>query len=467
MEFNADGSALATMDAAGRLILWDADTGDWQAFDYPDDLNYTLRYTPADALLVAGATGYESESPDNTIFVWNAVPYDPTPTHTFTGHQTPVTSVAFTPDGSALIASDGDESTPNASFYTWALDEDQSPRATISWTQDYDRPLLQATDFAFSPDGTLTAALIATDRVAFWSTPDLAGDMTIESAAYTLGFSRVHSIAFSPDGRQFVAIGSPAAVDSNVIRVWTIPADSARAEPPPLCVFWTDLDNVPLFDAPLTNGVNPPDTVLSVNVRYPILQTHFEHFLIQFDDTVSGWVDRRSGRTDGNNCLDIPEDGRSLVDFLSLCWFTNDSGVEQPAYLNPDSNSDAITIVQPAPTAYVVLDQRDGYYLLYYDHAFSAWVDASTGHLSGGCDDDASATGARVMAGANLWTAPDVKTGVITATIETEQAVTILDGPATGPIRADSDLEGAWYLIETGDGVTGWVWEGRLAFDSG
>jgi hypothetical protein len=71
------------------------------------------------------------------------------------------------------------------------------------------------------------------------------------------------------------------------------------------------------------------------------------------------------------------------------------------------------------------------------------------------------------MAGANLWSAPDVKTGVITATIATEQAVTILDGPTTGPIRADSDLEGVWYLIETSDGVTGWVWEGRLAFDSG
>ena len=226
------------------------------------------------------------------------------------------------------------------------------------------------------------------------------------------------------------------------------------------CVFHTDLERVPLSGAPLSNILEIAETTLTPSVAYPILQSHFEHFNIVVDDS-AGWVDRRAGTLDGD-CASIPEDETSLRDYATLCWFA--SNVNQPTYGDPDDDSIRIASVE-AGHSYVVLQRHpDGFYLLYYDHAFSAWVDANAGQLSGDCD-DLTSPGA-IIAEARVWSEPNVNTGAVLATLSAGTDVRIVSQPTRGPIRLDTGEEGDWHRVQTTDrDVTGWVWVGVLAFD--
>jgi hypothetical protein len=171
-------------------------------------------------------------------------------------------------------------------------------------------------------------------------------------------------------------------------------------------------------------------------------------------------VDRRSGMLSGA-CDTIPVDNTPLADFPTVCTLTSTSTI-------PFYSDSALTVSQNALAAgtYVVTSQTSRAYLVRIDHAFGGWVPSSAGSLSGACGTlppDAGLT-ARALANARAWTVPNVKTGQIAATLADGSSVVIVAGPVHGPIRLDTDDEGAWYQVYQAGQVVGWVWEARLDF---
>jgi len=72
-----------------------------------------------------------------------------------------------------------------------------------------------------------------------------------------------------------------------------------------------------------------------------------------------------------------------------------------------------------------------------------------------------------VSGNARLWSEPDVKQGTPVGELAEGTEVNLLEGPVDGFIRADSDVLGSWYRVETQDGsVSGWLWAGRIEIKS-
>jgi hypothetical protein len=244
-----------------------------------------------------------------------------------------------------------------------------------------------------------------------------------------------------------------------ILAVWVgvMPAPTISAQTS--CAFTPTVEGARLYHAPLTD---PSQEIgaLTVGMAYLVQRQHAEHYYVTLDGVTGGWVDRRSGMLSGA-CDAIPVDNTPLGDFPTVCTLTSTDTI-------PFYGDSALTEPRNALAAgtYVVTSQTSRAYLVRIDHAFGGWVPSSAGSLSGACDTlppDASLT-ARALADARAWTVPNVKTGQIAATLAEGSSVVIVAGPVLGPIRLDTNDEGAWYQVYQTGQVVGWVWEARLDF---
>jgi WD40 repeat protein len=100
MEFNNDGSSLATAGMDGCVKIWSVSDGKCiHTLDGPTESIDWLNWHPRGNVLLAGSS-------DFTVWMWNAQSGDFM--MTFSGHAGPVSCGSFTPDGKAVVTGGGE-----------------------------------------------------------------------------------------------------------------------------------------------------------------------------------------------------------------------------------------------------------------------------------------------------------------------------------------------------------------------
>jgi hypothetical protein len=227
------------------------------------------------------------------------------------------------------------------------------------------------------------------------------------------------------------------------------------------CTFTGTLDVTPLYTAPLTDPTQQADTILS-GVSYPVTLRAYEHFYIELDNAHGGWVDRRSGITEGA-CDAVPLDETPLTDYPTVCAVT--LGAETTLYAGS-----ALAVEKDAIPAgvYVVTMRTDTAYNVRLGHAYGGWIASSDGQLKPNCDrvPPEPYRTATALDNARVWSAPDVASGSALYTLEPGQRVLVVAGPVRGPIRFDTDDQGDWYQVYVDGQASGWVWSERLTLST-
>ena len=202
LAFNADGSRLAS--AGGSLILlWDLTaTGPIGRFEgHTRDIR-ALAFSPDDTLLASGGN-------DRTIRLWDLV--SATPLAVLEGHSAPVLDLVFSPDG-AWIASAGEDGTlrlwDSASGGSLTLAEHEAPVRAV----------------AFTPDGTLLIAGIGGESgpptLELW---DVAQRARIGAVSVSEGERGAPvGLLFSEEGTALAWLTAEPA--RSVLRIWGVTA---------------------------------------------------------------------------------------------------------------------------------------------------------------------------------------------------------------------------------------------------
>jgi WD40 repeat protein len=204
--FHPDGTLLASGDADGKIILWDAERGlplREPLSDHQGQVN-DLSFNPDGSLLA-------SASFDDTIILWdmdqNSPSFGQPVGSQLRAHSGNVWSVAFSPDGRILASGGAD-----GEIILWDVVEgSDSYGQMISYLSNGHEGLVASV--VFSPDGAILASGGADKSVILWDmetkqpfSPPLNGHSAF-----------VSSVAFSPDGRT-LASGSK----DNTILLWDV-----------------------------------------------------------------------------------------------------------------------------------------------------------------------------------------------------------------------------------------------------
>jgi hypothetical protein len=226
---------------------------------------------------------------------------------------------------------------------------------------------------------------------------------------------------------------------------------------PTLCLFESQQAIPGFADARLSS----PSPLGSVPANTPLLigsRTNVTYEII-FDHAASVWVAANTGQAYGAGCLAA---GRvAYVSTEARLWSHPDVRIGRVlATLAADSE---VTINSPFLTGPIRFDTD----------ATGIWVPVRQGNLNGWVWQERltfspslppiNARWAYTRANARLWSQPDVHSGQLLTTLDEWIAVTVLDGPAPGPIRFDTAEQGDWLQVRVRDtNETGWVWAERL-----
>ena len=186
--FSTDSNLLASAGTAGKVVIWDAGTGELkQTLQGHSQAVTSVAFSPDGKFLATG-------SKDNTVRLWDlqsGKSKDP-----MTRHDGEVSSVAFSPDKKLLA------SAANFNVNLWDAQ-------TGAWKQTL-RYTGRVNSLAFSPDGKTLASGGKDKKVALYDV-----QKGKERDPLVRHSDEIDSVAFSPDGKLLASAGS----DFNVF-VW-------------------------------------------------------------------------------------------------------------------------------------------------------------------------------------------------------------------------------------------------------
>ena len=147
-----------------------------------------------------------------------------------------------------------------------------------------------------------------------------------------------------------------------------------------------------------------------------------------------------------------------------VCWFVADETT--PVYADRDlTNIQLIVKSIPVGSSYPVVDIFDNRALLQADFETGFWVLIEKGTIFGDYCEVSTLYTAELVTKAHLWSHPDIVSGQVIGSLAQGTTVSVVGGAAVGRIRYDSLQTGIWYPVRV-DNSSGWVWAGRLDFDT-
>jgi len=157
----------------------------------PETGVYSIAFSPDGSMLVAGLRS-------GTIWRWNSA--EGTPLEPIQAHQKTVHCVAFHPDGNWLASASGDQS-----IRLWTM-PDGTLRQMLEGHTDSVRAV------SFSPDGRLLASGSRDATLRLWTIPDGMLVRVLQGHEKS-----VYDIAFAPDGGTIASVSS-----DNTVRLWSV-----------------------------------------------------------------------------------------------------------------------------------------------------------------------------------------------------------------------------------------------------
>lgn len=241
VDFNADGSRLATASLDGSAKVWDvtAQRAVLTLSGHSNGVTAVAFYPSGERIISAGL--------DGTARIWNTeTGLEPL---SLSDHRAGVNSLRYSRDGTTLVTASNDQTArlwdlvSGENIATFAHPEGVNSAelhptepllATATQGQDpnvrlwdlttgeviepfYDHPQL-VNDLAFSPDGTILATAAQDGVVRFW---DLASNEIVTRLEHA---KPVQTITFNGDGSQLIATSGATAV------IWDVAAETILAE---------------------------------------------------------------------------------------------------------------------------------------------------------------------------------------------------------------------------------------------
>ncbi len=215
--FSPDGTQVLTWCLDGHL--WDANTGEEiRTFVTPDyfSLVSSIAFSPDGSKIVAGGSSYDTSTQDvvGISLLWDVETGKVT--DTLRGHKDPVLSVTFSPDGTTVLTGG----------------EDQTARLWNARTGDQMREYGGHTDSvysaAISPDGTKVLMGYADKTARLWD-----AEMGHEIRRFAGHTDMVSSVAFSPN-ENYIVTGSW----DQTARLWDVTTTEV------ICTFSGHVDSI-------------------------------------------------------------------------------------------------------------------------------------------------------------------------------------------------------------------------------
>jgi WD40 repeat protein len=189
LAFGAGGYSLAVGTGSGEVWLWDTASGELSGTLQEHETAVTSVAFQADGFLIA------SGAADGSLKVWDMISASEQPALAEANDQTPIGSLAFSPDGTLLAAGDGSR------LRLWD---------TATWTlqTELETEISDISCISFRPDGAALVYGGADPAVWVW-------DLTNSNQVLLEGhIGTVSALAFSPEGDLI------ASADAEAVRLW-------------------------------------------------------------------------------------------------------------------------------------------------------------------------------------------------------------------------------------------------------